>query len=38
MSARLVTAVAGGSFNAVDLFETQLAPLKNALEREKFVF
>ena len=38
MSARLVTAVAGGSFNTVDLFETQLAPLKNALEREKFVF
>jgi len=38
MSARLVTAVAGGSFNTVDLFETQLAPLKNALAREKFVF
>ena len=38
MSARLVTAVAGGSFNTVDLFETQLAPLKNALERKKFVF
>ncbi len=38
MSARLVTAVGGGSFNTVDLFETVLAPLKNALEREKFVF
>jgi len=38
MSARLVTAVGGGSFNALDLFETVLAPLKNALEREKFVF
>jgi protein-L-isoaspartate(D-aspartate) O-methyltransferase len=38
MSARLVTAVAGGSFNTLDLFETLLAPLKNALEREKFVF
>jgi protein-L-isoaspartate(D-aspartate) O-methyltransferase len=38
MSARLVTAVGGGSFNTVDLFETVIAPLKNALEREKFVF
>ena len=38
MSARLVTAVGGGSFNTVDLFETVLAPLKNALERDKFVF
>jgi protein-L-isoaspartate(D-aspartate) O-methyltransferase len=38
MSARLVTAVGGGSFNTLDLFETVLAPLKNALEREKFVF
>jgi len=38
MSARLVTAVGGGAFNALDLFETVLAPLKNALEREKFVF
>jgi protein-L-isoaspartate(D-aspartate) O-methyltransferase len=38
MSARLVTAVGGGSFNTLELFETVLAPLKNALEREKFVF
>ena len=38
MSARLVTAVGGGSFNTLDLFETVLAPLKNALERERFVF
>jgi protein-L-isoaspartate(D-aspartate) O-methyltransferase len=38
MSARLVTAVAEESFNTVDLFETLLAPLKNALERDKFVF
>jgi protein-L-isoaspartate(D-aspartate) O-methyltransferase len=38
MSARLVTAVAGGSFNTVDLFETVLPPLRNALERERFVF
>jgi protein-L-isoaspartate(D-aspartate) O-methyltransferase len=38
MTARLVTCVTPGSFNAVDLFETVLAPLRNALEREKFVF
>jgi protein-L-isoaspartate(D-aspartate) O-methyltransferase len=38
MSARLVTAIGGGSFNTVDLFETVLRPLRNALEREKFVF
>jgi protein-L-isoaspartate(D-aspartate) O-methyltransferase len=38
MAARLVTAVGGGSFNTVDLFETVLRPLRNALEREKFVF
>jgi len=38
MSARLVTSVGGGSFNTVDLFETVLRPLRNALEREKFVF
>jgi protein-L-isoaspartate(D-aspartate) O-methyltransferase len=38
MTARLVTCVSPGSFNTVDLFETVLAPLRNALEREKFVF
>lgn len=38
MSARLVTCVTAGSHNTVDLFETLLAPLKNALERDKFVF
>lgn len=38
MSARLVTCVAKDTFNAVDLFETQLAPLANALERERFEF
>ena len=38
MTARLVTCVAAGSFNTVDLFETVLAPLRNALERDKFVF
>ena len=36
MEARLVTCVAPGSFNTVDLFETVLAPLANALERNKF--
>ena len=38
MEARLVTCVAPGSFNTVDLFETILAPLANALERDKFEF
>jgi len=38
MTARLVTCVGPGSFNTVDLFETVLAPLRNALERQKFVF
>jgi protein-L-isoaspartate(D-aspartate) O-methyltransferase len=38
MSARLVTAVTHGSYSTVDLFETVLAPLKNAESRGKFVF
>jgi protein-L-isoaspartate(D-aspartate) O-methyltransferase len=38
MEARLVTCVGPGSFNTVDLFETILAPLANALERDKFEF
>jgi protein-L-isoaspartate(D-aspartate) O-methyltransferase len=38
MEARLVTCVAPGSFNAVDLFETVLAPLANALEPDRFEF
>ncbi|MCZ7562564.1 MAG: protein-L-isoaspartate O-methyltransferase [Burkholderiales bacterium] len=38
MSARLVTCVAERSYNAVDVFETCIAPLKNALEPERFVF
>jgi protein-L-isoaspartate(D-aspartate) O-methyltransferase len=38
MTARLITSVAPGSFNTVDLFETVLTPVKNALQREKFVF
>jgi protein-L-isoaspartate(D-aspartate) O-methyltransferase len=38
MEARLVTCVAPGSFNTVDLFETVLAPLTNALEPDRFEF
>lgn len=38
MPARLVTAVGEGSFNTVDLFETVVAPLKNALQPERFAF
>jgi len=38
MEARLVTCVGPGSFNTVDLFETILPPLANALERDKFEF
>jgi protein-L-isoaspartate(D-aspartate) O-methyltransferase len=38
MSARLMTVVADGSYSTVDLFETVLAPLKNAERRDKFVF
>jgi protein-L-isoaspartate(D-aspartate) O-methyltransferase len=38
MSARLLTCVAAGSFNAIDLFETNLAPLKNAPQPKRFRF
>jgi len=38
MSARLVTCVAEGSINSADLFETVLAPLKNAPAHPKFEF
>jgi protein-L-isoaspartate(D-aspartate) O-methyltransferase len=38
MEARLITCVGPGSFNTVDLFETILASLANALERDKFEF
>jgi len=38
MEARLVTCVAAGAFRATGLFETCIAPLKNALQPEKFVF
>ncbi|MFM9884857.1 MAG: protein-L-isoaspartate O-methyltransferase family protein [Burkholderiales bacterium] len=38
MSARLVTRLAGNLFNAIDLFETVLAPLRNAREPARFSF
>jgi len=38
MKARLVTCVEDGSYNSIDIFETNLAPLKNALQPERFVF
>jgi len=38
MSARLVTCVGEGAYNAIDIFETNFAPLKNALQPERFEF
>jgi protein-L-isoaspartate(D-aspartate) O-methyltransferase len=38
MEARLVTCVAPGACNTTGLFETCIAPLKNALQPERFVF
>lgn len=38
MAARMVTCTGEGAYNAVDLLETQIAPLKNALEGERFRF
>ena len=38
MAARLVTCRAPGSFNAVDLFETNYSPLRNALQPKRFRF
>jgi len=38
MEARLVTCVSEGSYHTTDLFETCLAPLKNALQPERFEF
>ena len=38
MTARLVTCIAPGKFNAVGLFETSIPPLKHAREPERFVF
>ncbi len=38
MNARLATCVGEGSYNAIDIFETSISPLKNALQPERFVF
>jgi len=38
MEARLITRVADNAFNSIGLFETCIAPLKNALQLERFVF
>lgn len=38
MAARMVTCTGEGAYNAVDLLETQIAPLTNALEGERFRF
>jgi protein-L-isoaspartate(D-aspartate) O-methyltransferase len=38
MTARLITCTGEGAYNAIDLLETQIAPLVNALEGERFSF
>lgn len=38
MEARLITCVADGAYSTTGLFETCIAPLKNALQPERFVF
>jgi protein-L-isoaspartate(D-aspartate) O-methyltransferase len=38
MAARMVTCTGEGAYNAIDLLETQIAPLANALEGERFSF
>lgn len=38
MAARLVTCTGEGVYNAIDLFETSVAPLANALTGERFSF
>ncbi len=38
MEAQLITCVADGVYNSIGLFETCIAPLKNALQPERFVF
>ena len=38
MEAQLITAVDAGAYNVATLFETCIAPLKNAVGPEKFVF
>jgi len=38
MAARLITCTGDGVYNAIDLFETSIAPLANALAGERFSF
>ncbi len=38
MQARLVTCIGPGAWNSLALFETCIAPLRNAVQPEKFVF
>ena len=38
MQANLVTSMGGGAFNTTSLFETCIAPLRNAVRPERFVF
>ena len=38
MEARLITCVAAGACNTTGLFETCIAPLRNAVQPERFVF
>jgi len=38
MEARLITCVGEGSHHVIDLFETSLAPLKNAMQPGRFQF
>jgi len=38
MEARLITCISAGAYNSIGLFETCIAPLKNALQPERFVF
>lgn len=38
MEARLITRVGNNAFNSIGLFETCIAPLRNALQPERFVF
>ena len=38
MEARLITCIAAGACNSTGLFETCIAPLRNALQHERFVF
>ena len=38
MQAQLVTSIGGGTCSSISLFETCIAPLRNALQPERFVF